>query len=1131
MTAEGSNIARRVARSCKRARPGEARARRTPGRRVAWALGALAGVVCLLALAGAGAVAWRLRQGPIEIDPFVERISVALEQQFGNGFDVDIQHAQLEWSDSPMLTVSGVTIRDAQGNLVVAAPQADIGFDMASLAMGGLVPRRIDLIGLAVSLTIDPDGSVSVSAVGSDAADAPAPVQPTDTSFGPGAILDALGAKSGPIAVLERAGVRDGRLRVNDRRRGRSIVYDKLGLAYSRPNEAQGRLIMAATGPSGPWTMALTIAGQKGGERTIGLTTDNLAVSDLLGMAEPGAIPVSTDMPIDASLRLTLGADNAVASLDGQVTGRKAMVLFDDPDAEPLFVDELKGEIGWDAGRHAILVKRLEINAGDTRVAVAGSLTPPAAAGDSWAVDLVSNGATLAGEGPKDKPIPIAQASFKGRIPLGFGGLAIDRLDLGGPGLGIVLSGSLGRVDGFEGLRLDLTTSRMPVRSLLAFWPTFIVPEVRAYLVESIQSGMVEAFRYRTAMSPAMLADAVAKRPIPDDAVALDTTVSGGVMRVAPGLAPLTDIEAVGRVTGRTVAVTVRRAAVAAGAGQPIALSNGRYDVADTFARPTVAKVVFDASGPADGALALLRSEALRPYFPAPADVAGVKGHVDFKAAISFPQQAVLQPSEVSVQLQGVASGFGADNVFGKEKIEGANLAITNDRAGILVKGDGRIGGSPASIELRQPTGAPGEAVVSLALDEAGRARRGIKLPQITGTVDAKITVKDLGAPRVIPRVDLDLTRANIVDLLPGWVKTPGKTAKASFKLDADADGTTLDEFTLDASGPVSARGALRLGADGSLVAARLSSLKISAGDDMRVDLERQGASSKVSLKASSIDARPVLKALMSPGASPMAGPGDFDLDIKAQSVLGLNGQTFSAVDGRISIRGGDFRDFRLAGRFGAAPVVGQMARDEAGRLGIVIESADAGDFLRFFDIYRRMQGGAMLVQLNGAAPQMSGTFVVNRFVLQNEPALARSAPDQQNNVSFTKLKSGFAVGGGKLVIRDATMWGPAVGGTLEGSLDFTRDKADFSGTFVPAYGLNNIFNQVPIVGPILGGGQHEGLFAVNFRIAGKASQPTVSINPLSAVAPGFLRKFFGVMGGSEVTGSGAPPPPPVSDR
>ena len=44
------------------------------------------------------------------------------------------------------------------------------------------------------------------------------------------------------------------------------------------------------------------------------------------------------------------------------------------------------------------------------------------------------------------------------------------------------------------------------------------------------------------------------------------------------------------------------------------------------------------------------------------------------------------------------------------------------------------------------------------------------------------------------------------------------------------------------------------------------------------------------------------------------------------------------------------------------------------------------------------------------------------------------------------------------------------------------RDRTDISGTFVPAYGLNNAFAQVPLFGPLLGGGQYEGLFAVNFR-------------------------------------------------
>ena len=60
---------------------------------------------------------------------------------------------------------------------------------------------------------------------------------------------------------------------------------------------------------------------------------------------------------------------------------------------------------------------------------------------------------------------------------------------------------------------------------------------------------------------------------------------------------------------------------------------------------------------------------------------------------------------------------------------------------------------------------------------------------------------------------------------------------------------------------------------------------------------------------------------------------------------------------------------------------------------------------------------------------------------------------------------------------------------------------------------------QVPLFGPLLSGGRNEGLFAVNFRLTGQTGAPTLTVNPLSAVAPGFLRKLFGT-GGDRPTGS-----------
>ncbi len=41
------------------------------------------------------------------------------------------------------------------------------------------------------------------------------------------------------------------------------------------------------------------------------------------------------------------------------------------------------------------------------------------------------------------------------------------------------------------------------------------------------------------------------------------------------------------------------------------------------------------------------------------------------------------------------------------------------------------------------------------------------------------------------------------------------------------------------------------------------------------------------------------------------------------------------------------------------------------------------------------------------------------------------------------------------------------------------------SGTFVPMYGLNNMFGQIPIVGLIIGGGSNEGLIGVTYALVG----------------------------------------------
>jgi hypothetical protein len=86
---------------------------------------------------------------------------------------------------------------------------------------------------------------------------------------------------------------------------------------------------------------------------------------------------------------------------------------------------------------------------------------------------------------------------------------------------------------------------------------------------------------------------------------------------------------------------------------------------------------------------------------------------------------------------------------------------------------------------------------------------------------------------------------------------------------------------------------------------------------------------------------------------------------------------------------------------------------------------------------------------------------------------------------------------------------GPAIGATFQGTLFDKAGNMDMTGTFMPAYGLNRIFGELPLIGVILGNGRDRGLIGVTFKLSGKASAPNLQINPLSVIAPGIFRSIF----------------------
>ena len=116
-------------------------------------------------------------------------------------------------------------------------------------------------------------------------------------------------------------------------------------------------------------------------------------------------------------------------------------------------------------------------------------------------------------------------------------------------------------------------------------------------------------------------------------------------------------------------------------------------------------------------------------------------------------------------------------------------------------------------------------------------------------------------------------------------------------------------------------------------------------------------------------------------------------------------------------------------------------------------------------------------------------------------------------------LAAPFSINDGMLKVTDAKATGLSLGYTAGGTIDIDAEVVDFEGTVVPAYVINSVLGHIPLLGTLFTGGEKGGgVFAATYRMTGPMDDPEVSVNPLSILAPGFLRNFFRIFGEGAAT-------------
>jgi hypothetical protein len=1128
--------------------------KRSVVRQVATGCGYVFGGVIAVALVAIMLVYLRLTFGPVGLGTLPDALANAMSARMGPGWSVALRDTALELDQgSPALRANGLDVRDPNGALVVTAPYATVSIDTWSLLSASLQPRAIELRDLQIRAVVGKDGSLSFSPAELPADTAPPPpenaspsaqageaanraaaaVSPVSRAVG--SLFELVIGKTGILNLLDTAKLTNAKLTLVDDRRRERAAFKRVDATFSRSGEGGRHFDATLDGPQGVWQLSGDAVALPDQQYRATLVAADAPLQDVLLLAGLSAVPATTDLKLSG--RVDAGyAAGQVTELKARLESGKGVVRIDDKDTSPVDVDRAVIDVAWSEPDRRLNFKSLALKGGGNDVNLAGALDVFRPDVD-WHLVLAGKDLTLSGALPADPPVVIADFSADLSGP---DGLQMNFVRLRGSKVSADISGRFLTSADPKAVKVDMTAGGTDVRQALRLWPEAVAPPIRRFLVANLKDGTLDTIKLAVDMTGEDVTRATSGGPIADASVNIAFGISQGTLRPAEGLPPLSRMDVTGLVTGTTTKLSAKHGVLEMADGRSLDASDGAFTLKDYWNDDAVAQIGFRLQGSAEGVGALLQTPVVHEIARFEADPAAMKGRADLRVGIALAVNNMPPIADLPISVSGAINDLTVDKLLGSDKLENANVTLAYDKGILAIKGEGKVSGAPALIDLRQGRDG-GEATVSLVMDEAARAKRGFSFgSQLTGPLTVKAVVPMGKDPKAGMRVEADLTKVAIDQLLPGWTKAAGRPGKMSLTL---IDGTPdeIKDLQLD-SGSVQLRGSALLTADGGLDKADLTTFKLSPGDDMRASVDLTNGIYKVTVRGNTGDARPFTKSLSGPSGARKDGKvgkdqpsKDVDFDLLLNILTGHNDEAITNAAVKASMRKDTLRALDVKGRLGATNLVSKMVPQAGGSPLIVLQSDNAGALLRFMDIYRRMDGGDMVVQLTTNDGPQDGTLMLRSFRLTNEPALRRIIPTQTqivagkdaagrpkmvqvdtNQIEFAKARVDFTRNASRLDFKDAAIWGDSIGFTLGGYIDYARDRLDITGTFVPAYGLNNAFAQVPLFGPLLGGGQYEGLFAVNFRVSGAATAPTLAVNPLSAVAPGFLRKLFGAGSASQ---------------
>jgi hypothetical protein len=950
--------------------------------------------------------------------------------------------------------------------------------------------------------------------------------------------------RRGEGAFLTSFGIRDATVFFD---RGENVTrWDVPNVAIDLSHEGKNSAVLGAfTIRSGQasWEVKFR-AGQNRGRGELGLT---FSVDDvnprLLAQEFPHFKFLKIwDMPVDFAADLDLTDQGDILKADIRTTLRQGLLYMPWDDLHPSGIDRADVRLTYSRNDGRIELLPSEISWGASRIKLGGAAQRREATG-RWDYQLMTTEVVLGSEQFGVPAIPLDRMLSQGSYDPKTKAFNFDRLFVEAAEAQINLSGSIRPAEESPAIQINGAISPMPVAFFKLIWPKFMLAGARDWIGTHIPSGRIAGGHVKIDIPANLLARVSQGGEIPSEAVDFRLDLENLVVRYWGELPLMHAAKSTASVTGQKFFFTVPDSTVGLPSGNRVQLTNGEFIIGDL--RPAVpkAEIHFKTQSDAKAAIEFLDHEPLRYMQKLKIKPPGVDSSLSTTFSMALPLLKDIKYSDLQMNGRASLKDLRATDLPGGMGIQGGTLDFDISESAMEARGDVKMNGMPVKIGWQRIFDAPSDRQPPLRLraiiDDAARQEMGLEVNHvIRGPVAAELTInlrKD--APPLI-RFEANLTDADIIVASMGWRKQPGQRALLTTDVEPEEGGGAILRNLNLGGDDLALRGELTLNEKRQPVAFRLPTLTLNLQTQMELSGElTSGNIWKVRGTGSSYDGRQFFRSLFSAGKItedqpqlPKNTPG-LDISIDIENVLGFFDTTAKKVSVEARRRGNKLVYLDLHGLLnGKQPLAARLDAKNGEPRTLLAEATDGGAAFRLVGFYPSARGGevSLKVNLDGAGPaEKVGVLYARNFVIVGDQVVGevlsgpsserpgRSRPQQArqpqyyNQLEFDNMRVPFSVGSGQFVLHDGIINGPMLGATMRGNIDFKRERISLSGTYVPLFGLNGAIGAVPILGDLLVSRHGEGLFGITFAVQGPTNNPDVLVNPMSVVAPGFLRQLF----------------------